>query len=238
VQQEADVGNIRSFPGTTSETAYNKDLESRVYVIALECKGCDLEEHTFWIYVDKSKSQVRKIGQIPEPSIDVPNDLAKALGVDDLKLYKRAKICANQSYGMAACVYLRRILENRITPLLEIIKHNRREDGADESELQEIQGIIDGKVAAEKIRLIGDIMPNSLKVDGDNPLLLSYDELSYGIHSADEDACVKLAGTVLPTLDRVLIELSSEQKKRKLKTELDTNLRQLRKERTEREKGA
>src|ERR671921_763472 len=40
VQPEADVGNSRSFPGTTSETVHNKDLDSRVYVIALECKGC------------------------------------------------------------------------------------------------------------------------------------------------------------------------------------------------------
>jgi hypothetical protein len=154
----------------------------------------------------------RKIGQIPEPSIEVSTDLAEALGPDDIELYKRAKICANQSYGMAACVYLRRILEDRITPLLKIIKHNRREAGADESELERIQEIIDGEVAADKIELVGEVLPDSLKTAGDNPLSLAYGELSHGIHSRDEDACVELAHKVLPTLDHVLIELSSERR--------------------------
>lgn len=237
-QPEADVGsNSTRFPNTSSESAHKKGLESHVYVIALECKGCNLVQHTFWIYVDKSKSRVRKIGQMPEPSIDVPSDLARALGAGDLKLYKRAKICANQTYGMAACIYLRRILENCITPLLEIIKQNKLEDGADESELHRIQKIIDGKIAEEKIRLISDVIPNSLTVDGDNPLLLSYEELSHGLHIEDEDTCVGLASTVMSTLDRVLVELSSEQEKRKRKTEFETNVRELRRAKTAREKG-
>jgi hypothetical protein len=234
-QPEADVGTSSAFPGTSSETVYGKDLESRVYVIALECKGCNWYQYTFWINVDSSKCRARKVGQIPEPSIEVPNDLRRALGTDDVELYKRAKICANQSFGMAACIYLRRILENRITPLLEIIKHNRREDGADEAELQEIDEIIKGKVAEDKITLIGKILPNSLKVEGDNPLRLAYDELSYGIHSRDEGACAGLARKVLPALNHILIELSSEQRKRESKTEFDKNVKQLRKERTERE---
>ena len=234
-QPEADIGNNTSFPGTTSETAYTKELQSRVYVVVLQCKGCNHEEYTFWIEIDKTKSLARKVGQIPEPSVDVPKDLAKALGADDVKLYKRAKVCANQSYGIAACIYLRRILENRITPLLRIIEHNRREEGAGESELDEIRGIIEGKVAEEKIRSVGKVLPTSLKSEGDNPLRLAYDELSFGIHSRDDDDCVELARKVLPTLDHVLIELSSEQKKRESKTGFDTNVRELRKERTERE---
>lgn len=237
-QPEADIDNPSSFPGTASESAYRKDLESRVYVFEMECKGCNYYRYTFWIDIDKDKSRARKIGQIPQPSIDVPSDLAKALGVDDVELYKRAKICANQSYGMAACIYLRRILENRIAPLLEIIRRNREVDGAEEPELQEIDEIIEGKVAEDKIKLVGKVLPNSLKTEGDNPLRLAYEELSYGIHSRDEDSCVELARKVLPTLDQVLIELSSEQKKRESKTEFDKNVRQLRKERTERENGA
>ena len=229
-QPEADIGVNRGFPGTSSESAYGKELASRVYVIALECKGCDWYQYTFWIDLDTNKSRARKIGQIPEPSIEVSPDLAEALGPDDIELYKRAKICANQSHGMAACVYLRRILEDRITPLLKIIKHNRREAGADESELERNQEIIDGKVAADKIELVGEVLPDSLKTAGDNPLSLAYGELSHGIHSRDEDACVELAHKVLPTLDHVLIELSSERRKRESKKAFDTNVKQLRKD--------
>ncbi len=65
----------------------------------------------------------------------------------------------------------------------------REDDGADEAELARIDEIARCKVASEKIRLAGEVLPNSLKMEGDNILLLLHDQLSYGIHSGDEDWC-------------------------------------------------
>jgi hypothetical protein len=182
-----------------------------------------------------TKKWVRKVGQIPEPSITVARDLEEALG-EYTELYKKARICLNQSYGVAACACLRRVLESRITPLLEIIRSNRVEEGADDSELERLDEIIRGKVAAEKIELAGEVLPSSLKLEGENALSLLYDELSFGIHSGNEDECAEIAGRALTSLDYVLIELGTERKKREKRKGFQQNTRQMRQEKTKRER--
>jgi ribosomal protein L44E len=187
LQSEADIG--RDIYGEhPRETTHKKALKSRVYVVMLECTACKREQFTCWIEIDTDKKRARKIGQAPEPSVDVPPDVKEALG-DDERLYRRARVCLNFSYGVAACAYLRRILENRIDPFLGIVRSMREDDGADEAELARIDEIARCKVASEKIRLAGEVLPNSLKMEGDNILLLLHDQLSYGIHSGDEDWC-------------------------------------------------
>lgn len=234
-QHEADIGRGDGLY-QTPDTAHKNGLESRVYAIALECAGCTYEQYTFWVEFDKSEKWARKVGQLPQPSIAVPRDLAEALG-EDVELYKRAKICLNQAYGVAACACLRRVLENRITPLLEIIRSRREEEGADEAELEELDEVIGGKVASSKIELAGDVLPPSLKFDGDNALYLLYDELSFGIHSGDEDGCVEIAARALSSLDYVLVELGTERKKREARKGFRENLKRIRGEKTARERG-
>lgn len=212
-QHEADIGRVHGYPAPGKESAHNQELESRVYAISFECTGCEREQFIVWVELDKTNEWARKVGQLPEPSIAVARELADALGEDE-DLYKKAKICLNHSFGVAACACLRRVLENRITPLLEIIRSNRIEQGADKSELDRLDEIIGGKIAVEKIELAGEVLPSSLKLEGDNALSLLYDELSFCIHSGDENQCVEVAGQALPSLDYVLVELGTERKKR------------------------
>ena len=236
-QHEADIGRGDGLY-QTPDTAHKNGLESRVYAIALECAGCKYEQYTFWVEFGESEKWARKVGQLPQPSIAIGRDLADALGGDE-ELYKRARICLNQSYGVAACACLRRVLENRITPLLEVIRGRREEEGADEAELEELDGLIGGRVASSKIELAAEVLPPSLKVDGENALHLLYDELSFGIHSGDEDECVEGAARALASLDYVLVELGTERKKREARKGFRENLKRMRGEKTahERESG-
>ncbi|MDP9479345.1 MAG: hypothetical protein M3R38_27340, partial [Actinomycetota bacterium] len=188
-----------------------------------------------WIEIDTDKKRARKIGQAPEPSVDVPPDVKEALG-DDERLYRRARVCLNFSYGVAACAYLRRILENRIDPFLGIVRSMREDDGADEAELARIDEIARGKVASEKIRLAGEVLPDSLKMEGDNILLLLHDQLSYGIHSGDEDWCAERSTSSLRALNYVLVELGAEQKKREARKGVVEDVKMFRREKTERER--
>lgn len=236
-QPEADVGRRDGFPSSTTDTAHKNDLESRVYAIALECAGCRREQYTFWVEFDKTEKWTRKVGQLPGPSIAIERDLAEALG-EDVELYKRAKVCLNQSYGVAACACLRRLLENRITPLLVTIRDLRKEEGVDEAELEKLDRIIGGRVAKEKIWLAGEVLPPSLKVDGDNALYLLYDELSFGIHSGDEDECVEVAARGIPSLDYVLVELGTERRKQDARKGFQENIKRTRQAKTDREQAS
>lgn len=237
LQPEADIGREDFVIGPpTKKSVYKAQIESRAYALMLQCAGCTYTQFTCWIEIDSKKGWARKIGQVPEPSVDVPSDVAEVLS-EDARLYRRARICTNLSYGVAACAYLRRILENRIDPLLGIIRKMREGDGADEAELARIDEIAQGKVASEKIRLAGEVLPDSLKVEGDNILLLMHNELSYGIHSGDEDWCAERAVRSMRTLDFVLVELGTEQKKREARKGVLEDVKAFRREKTEREQG-
>ena len=232
-QPEADIGRSQSGFPSYSETFHKKELESRVYVVSLQCTGCNYEQATYWVEFDTTRKWARKVGQIPEPSIAVRRDLAEALG-EDTDLYKKAKICLNQSYGVAACACLRRVLENRITPLLEIIRSIRVEEGAGEDELDRLDELIGGTVARDKIDLATEVLPSSLKVEGDNALYLLYDELSFGIHSGDENECVEIAAGALSSLDYMLVELGTERRKREVRKDFRENIKRTRQSKTRR----
>ncbi len=148
IQPEADIRR-NVYGEHPRKTAHEKELESRAYAVMLECTACKLEQFVCWVEIDKDKRHARKIGQVPEPSIDVPPDVAGALG-EDKRLYKRAKTCLNLSYGVAVCAYFRRILENRIDPLLEILRRKKEDEGADESELEEFDKIARGRWQATR----------------------------------------------------------------------------------------
>lgn len=221
ISPEANIGNRPA--GTSSP----ESLKSRVYVIGLHCTGCQKAEFACWVEIDVEEKSARKVGQIPPQSITVSKEIDEALE-EDVEFYKRAKICLSQSYGVGACAYLRRLIENRITPLLKIVRSAREENGASQEELQKIDDIINGKIASEKIDLAGEVLPESIAVEGDNPIKLLYDELSAGIHRREEQDCVRLAQDGIAAIEHLLVELSRDQKRRESRKTFVDRIRAIR----------
>jgi predicted transcriptional regulator len=62
-----------------------------------------------------------KVGQYPELEERVPDILKQALDGDDLKLYNNALRMRNFNLGVAAVADMRRVIENRMNDLLEIL---------------------------------------------------------------------------------------------------------------------
>src|SRR5579862_7450421 len=54
--------------------------------------------------------EVMKVGQYPKPSIEIPPALEKNLGKESADCYKRALICRNTGFGLAAAGYMRRVV--------------------------------------------------------------------------------------------------------------------------------
>jgi hypothetical protein len=94
-------------------------VESGIHDLEYTCHGCNLEQFIFYVDVSKSAGIILKIGQYPAWNISIPKDLEKELG-DDSILLKRAKTCTSQGYGLGACAYLRRLIENQINPTPKI----------------------------------------------------------------------------------------------------------------------
>jgi hypothetical protein len=166
----------------------------------------------FWCSMEVSDAGrwIRKVGQLPPYDISIARDLQNALG-EDAALNKRAQICMNQSLGIAACSYLRRLLEEQITPLLRLVYEVRKEEGEDVAELSTI---LDERVAEMKIRLANDVLPSSLEVPGDNPLALIYDMLNVGLHRQSEQECMEIAAEASEVLRYVVISINDQYERR------------------------
>jgi hypothetical protein len=207
---------FRNQPG---DTRYDGNITTIVY----RCTHCD---SPFWCSIEVSDEEwMRKVGQLPPYDISIAPDLQKALG-EDATLYKRAQICMSQSFGIAACSYLRRLLENQITPLLRLVYEARKEEGEDVGELSEI---LDAKVAENKIRLANRVLPRSLEVPGDNPLELIYDKLSAGLHRQSEQECIEIATEASQVLRYVIVSINDEYERRKSKNRYVELIKGLRK---------
>lgn len=217
------LGDETGFVKKTGKTSGPPNIVTILYT----CTYCG---SNFWCAVEASRKpgervSIRKIGQDPPYDISIASDLEAALG-EDTMLYKRAQICMSQSFGVGACTYLRRLLENQIAPLLRLVYEARKEEGEDVGDLSRI---MKERVAEKKIRLANQVLPASVAVEGDNPLELIYDRLSAGLHRGDEQECMEIAVEASEILKHVIISLNDEGQRRQSKSRYVEMLRGLRK---------
>lgn len=186
---------------------------SGVYDFYFTCSGCDREYVTL-IEVDYENSVIRKVGQNIPWSIDIDKDLEKELG-EDAELYKKALVLISQSYGIGACAYLRRIVENQISPMLNILYEIRRNEGANEDELNQIRATIQNKNFTPRIELASELLPESIIVEGTNPIKLLHDQFSKSIHALTDEEAINIAVTLRNAFEYVMIQLNQRQRARK-----------------------
>src|SRR5262249_52471019 len=150
------------------------------------CSGCETLIR-FFIEVNTDEHWLRKVGQIPPWNKDVPKDVRKEIGEESSDLYSKALSCLSVSYGIAACAYLRRIMENEINPILNLLHEIKREEGAATEDLDAIKTAIGSKDFTSKTKFAAEIAPNWLLPGGLNPFKIIHDRLSYGVHHLNEE---------------------------------------------------
>jgi hypothetical protein len=185
-----------------------------VYGFVYQCTGCGKAIWRCWVEVDFDGGWVRKVGQLPPWSIAVSKDLERHLGAAAAELYKRARICMSESFGLGACAYMRRVLEDTIDPLLKLELEVKRGEGAAKEELDALSAAIESKVFKVKTEEAYRHAPKSIIVDGDNPLKLIHDQLSIGVHLLPEEDCLSVAMKLSAALEYVVKELNRQREEK------------------------
>jgi hypothetical protein len=203
-----------------------------VYAFYFVCTGCNDSVFHCWVEADPQywqpgKKRIRKVGQAPPWEITPPDELRDAFG-EDIDLYKNARVCMSQSYGMAACAYLRRILESRTTVLLETLRDNRKAEGASEDDLRRIEEALSERTAEIRTRVASEALPDSVKLAEGNPLAIIYDQLSDALHRSDEQECAVAAERVSKLLEHLVIRLRAEWLERRQRKVYEDVFRELR----------
>jgi translation elongation factor EF-1beta len=116
---------------------------------------------------------VVKIGQYPEPAVEIPRSVSKKLGKEATGLYRKALICRNQGFGLAAVGYMRRVVEDKTNELIEIAAKLAESHGVDPTAVSKMRQAADSTkytTYEKKLEFAATVFPESLKVGGANPL--------------------------------------------------------------------
>jgi len=172
----------------------NSPTKGEVILAEYLCAGCSIFKRHFLIKVSENLDFIKKIGQYPPWDISTDRNLSKMLHEHN-DLFKKGLVCESQSYGIGAYAYYRRIVEIVIDELLDSI-YELVEDENKKEYKKALDKTKKSRIAEEKIEMVKDLIPQTLRPGGANPLLFLYDILSQGIHESNEEECMEFAENV------------------------------------------
>lgn len=196
VCQSIQTFKMQNYYGILPHTLINVPVDSAGKIVEARylCSSCEKYEHVFLLKFDDEGSFVKKAGQFPPWEISIGKDLAKVLG-EHRQEYQRGLICESQGFGIGAFAYYRRIVESIIDNFLQELD-KIIDDKEKERYKKALEETRKTKCASDKIALVKDLLPSSLRPEGMNPLGILHDQLSKGIHGERDEECLHFAGVM------------------------------------------
>ena len=158
-----------------------------------------------------------KLGELPPFGPPTPSRLIKLIG-PDREIFLKGRRCENQGLGIGAFVYYRRVIESQKNRILdEILKVAKKLNATPES-ISELENARTETQFSKALSSVKTAIPQSLLINGHNPLLLLHSALSEGVHELSDEECLEIASSVRI----VLVELS-DRLAQALKDEVELN---------------
>lgn len=157
--------------------------------------------------------RLQKYGERPRRTLGRDRVLQKFLK-DDLDNYEKAIVCISHEYGVAAFAYFRRVVENNINKLLDLVQEDAQSSSAAADTMKAIGELRNDTPMTEKIKIANRALPSHLKPDGLNPLGRLYQVLSEGVHSLSDPECLEKAKATSECLAFLVSELASRKEHR------------------------
>lgn len=176
--------------------------------VGFTCVSCQKYSKSFLINFEKQETnllKVTKIGEYPQKELPKSKVLSKFFK-DDKQEYNKAVICLANGYGVAAFAYMRRIVENNINSLLDLIQEDMDKESSLALSLAELKKT---SPMSDKIRIANNALPDYLKPDGFNPLGQIYGLLSDGVHSLTDNECLEKAENLQACIEYLISELAA-----------------------------
>ncbi len=224
--QTFNMGN--SYYGQNGLTAHDSPI-GNTFRLEYRCASCNQNVIIFFVEVgetevkvakdkDKTKYWIRKVGQNPPWEIVMDGKLGSVLG-SFAEMYRKGLTCESQGYGIGAYSYYRRIVEEIIDTLLDSITELIETTESKEKYTEALRGAKNKKNAEDKIQIVKDLLPPSLRPDKINPLNIIYSALSEGLHAKTDEECLELADSIRKSLVFLVNQLLTQKESKKEFTE-------------------
>jgi hypothetical protein len=214
------------------ETWWNTDNNSVIFGMedickrSYKCKNCGKNTiQYFFIWRERENDNLFvKVGQYPAMEERIPDDLSAALTKDDAKMYRNALRMRNFNLGLAAVAYLRRVVENKINDILEVLHEAAIAHNTPAEILARHEEMKAERRFSVKIDYAGELLPSSLRPRGlPNPMAVLHDLASDGIHARSDDDCVTIFDRCRATFEYVFgkVRIETEDAKNFVKSMVD-----------------
>ena len=180
--------------------------------VAYVCRNCGKTQRVFALTVvpdgNKSLGWVQKLGELPPFGPPTPPRVMKLVG-EDRELFLKGRRAELRGLGIGAFAYYRRVVEEQKGRIIEEIgkvaaKLNPSRETAElfakaEAETQ----------FSKAIEMIRAAIPETLLIDGHNPLTLLHNALSEGLHAQTDEQCLELATSIRVVLTDLAERISA-----------------------------
>ncbi len=140
-----------------------------------KCRNCNCGPVKYYFHWRKTGETYTfiKVGQYPELEEKVPKSLRSAFNESQMKTYQKAIRMRHFNLGLAACAYLRRIVEDRMNTMLDVLHKVAVMHNMPTPLLAEIEEVKKSKRFTDKVDYAGDLLPGSLRPAGQpNPMAI------------------------------------------------------------------
>jgi hypothetical protein len=157
--------------------------------------SCNRQNIQFYFYWKAEGQSYRffKVGQHPPLDESINSELEKMLDEQDLKFYRNAIRLRNFNLGLGAVAYMRRVVENRMNDILDLVHELAVQDSWGTNLMAQFEDIRKDPRFSTKVEYAAKLIPLRLYPEGlPNPIGILHALTSDGLHARSEDECVDI----------------------------------------------
>lgn len=194
----AECAGVRRFDSETEVVFhFNKDgnalTQSFVLYFCRNCRrGWKQYALEFRATAGKGIVQVEKIGEAPRFGEPRPDLVTNVLD-DEIEFFDRGYRSEQEGLGIGAFAYYRRFVESHKDKIIAEIRKVAVSQGLSQTILDALDRAARVREFSAAVAEVKDAIPDSIKINGANPLTLLHDALSAGLHNEDDVDCLAIA---------------------------------------------
>jgi hypothetical protein len=180
------------------------------------CSNCQQDYKMYSLQINTTADDLRhgeahcyKFGEMPPFGAPTPNRLLRLFGKDS-SVFLKGRQCENHGLGIGAFGYYRRVVESHKDQLFdEIIKVSNK---IAPELVPNLEAARKENQFLKAVEAVKDGIPQSLLINGHNPLTLLHAALSEGLHAQTDEQCLELAHHVRVVLSDLVERMSQAMK--------------------------
>lgn len=189
--------------------------------ITYRCRNCRKMTKTYalWVFLgeDEKNGEVYKLGEHPSFGPPTPARLISLIG-SEKEYFLKGRRAENQGLGIAAFAYYRRGIESQKNRILDEIIKVSEKVSAPKEVLEDLSRAKQETQFSKAVDAVKHGVPQTLLLNGHNPLTLLHSALSEGLHAQTDEQCLELATSI-----RVVMADLAERLAQALKDEAELN---------------